>query len=279
MLIFKDIASLQKELQRVKAQALSIGFIPTMGALHQGHVSLVKQALTDCSITVCSIFVNPTQFNDKSDLERYPRTPQNDINMLEAAGCHILFMPDVDEMYQNTQIPKFDLGYLNTILEAAHRPGHFDGVAQVVYRFFDIVKPNKAYFGSKDYQQVMVVKQMSRLAKFDIEIIACPIIREADGLAMSSRNTLLSASERAAASTVPLLLSEALAMLATQDIAAIKKHIASKAAHIPDSKLDYFEFANPATLEPLLEHTANTPVMVLIAIFIGKIRLIDNRVL
>lgn len=279
MLIFKDIASLQKELQRVKAQALSIGFVPTMGALHQGHVSLVKQALTDCSITVCSIFVNPTQFNDKSDLERYPRTPQNDINMLKAAGCHILFMPEVDEMYQNVQIPSFDLGYLNTILEAAHRPGHFDGVAQVVYRFFEIVRPNKAYFGSKDYQQVMVVKRMAQLAKFDIEIIACPIIREADGLAMSSRNTLLSADERVAAGSVPLLLKDALSMLKKHDLDSIKKHIVSQAAKIPNSKLDYFEFANPATLEPVTVYSNNAPIMVLIAIFIGKVRLIDNLVL
>ena len=279
MLIFKDIAELQTELQRINAQGLSLGFIPTMGALHQGHISLLKQALTNCSISICSIFVNPTQFNDKSDLDRYPRTPESDINMLKAAGCHILFMPDADEMYKNTAIPNFDLGYLNTILEAAHRPGHFDGVAQVVYRFFDIIKPTRAFFGSKDYQQVMVVKRMAALAKFDIEIISCPIIREADGLAMSSRNQLLSKDERLAAAAVPALLTEALQHLYTLTLSEIKLHVQKKAASISNSKLDYFEFANPQNLQPITEWKAGDPIMVLIAIYIGKIRLIDNRIL
>lgn len=278
MLIFKEIAPLQKELQRLNAQGLSIGFIPTMGALHNGHLSLVNIAATHCNVTICSIFVNPTQFNDKDDLERYPRTPEHDIMLLQQAKCDILFMPGVEDMYANVTIPSFELGYLNQILEAAHRPGHFDGVAQVVYRFFDIIKPTKAFFGSKDYQQVMVVRRMTQLAGFSTEIIACPIIREKSGLAMSSRNSLLSEAEKAEAEKISAYLSEALNGLDTTSIEQQLEITTAQLLNIHHSRLDYLVFANPDTLEPITHWQANQPVMVLVAVFIGKIRLIDNMV-
>src|ERR1035437_3648920 len=186
-----------------------IGFVPTMGALHEGHLSLLEAAKKECEITICSIFVNPTQFNDKNDLIRYPRMPEKDCRMLENNGCDIVFMPSVEEIYPQTDTRIFDFGKLDKVLEGAHRPGHFNGVAQVVSRLFEIVKPDKAFFGLKDYQQVLIIKNLVELLHLPIEIIACPILREPDGLAMSSRNMLLSAEERKAASLIPKLMQEA----------------------------------------------------------------------
>lgn len=277
MLIFNDIHSLKTELQRLSAQSLSLGFVPTMGALHAGHLSLLNYAATHCDVTVCSIFVNPTQFNDKKDLERYPRRPEEDKKLLQEAKCDILFMPDVQEMYAGVEIPHFELGYLNSILEAQHRPGHFDGVAQVVYRLFDLVKPTKAFFGSKDFQQVLVVKRMCQLARLPVEIFSCPIIRESDGLAMSSRNLLLTKEERVVAGNVSQFLQFAISMLGIKQLYEIQAAIEEKVAHLPSCKLDYFEFANPNTLLPVTEYTSGEPIVALIAMYVGKIRLIDNQ--
>ena len=191
MLIFDTKSALNAHLESIKSQNIQIGFVPTMGALHPGHTSLIDLSKKRGLFTICSIFVNPTQFNDQNDLKNYPRTPEKDLEMLKLAGCDAVFMPSVSEIYPKEDKRQFDFGHLDTILEGAHRPGHFLGVAKVVSILFDIVKPHIAFFGSKDYQQVMVIKELVRQLKLSIEIVPCPIIREADGLAMSSRNMRL----------------------------------------------------------------------------------------
>jgi pantoate--beta-alanine ligase len=280
MLIFTKIAELQKHLAHIRQQNKSIGFVPTMGALHQGHVSLIQYAQKACDYTVCSIFVNPTQFNDKSDLEKYPRMPEKDTAILKAAFCDVLFMPLVSEMYPDKEIKsEFDFGHLDKILEGQHRPGHFNGVAQVVKRFFEIIEPNKAFFGSKDYQQVMIVKALVKQMNSTIEIIACPILRETDGLAMSSRNTLLNADERKAASAVPEIMQKAKKLAETQGIIAAKTLVNQVFSQIANTKLDYYEICNPHTLEILSDLKPGEKAVAVIAVFVGKIRLIDNLLL
>lgn len=174
-----------------KKEGKCVGFVPTMGALHNGHLSLVKACKNSCDIAVTSVFVNPTQFNDPEDLKRYPRTPEKDAELLKTAGCDLVFMPSVEEIYPEKDTRKFDFGYLETVMEGAKRPGHFNGVGQVVSRLFDIVQPHKAFFGMKDFQQVAIIKNMVNQLKYNIEIIPCPIVREESGLALSSRNALL----------------------------------------------------------------------------------------
>lgn len=279
MLIFTKKIELLSHLAVLKNQGKTIGFIPTMGALHQGHLSLITEARSTCNISICSIFVNPTQFNDQADLARYPRTPENDIKLLISAKCDVLFMPEVAEMYDHEIKVKFDLGQLNQVLEAAHRPGHFDGVAQIVGLFFELIRPNKAFFGSKDFQQVLVVKALNSIKGYGIEVIACPIVREADGLAMSSRNALLSAEERKNAAAIPKMMHEAMVLLKSKSIIAVKEFIRLEADKIENAKLDYFEIADPSTLEKISELKPGAPAIALIAIFVGKIRLIDNLII
>lgn len=265
---------LERELNEVKNNHQTIGFVPTMGALHQGHVSLIKQSKQHTDYTVCSIFVNPTQFNDKNDLARYPRTPDSDIRILEEAGCHLLFMPSVDEIYPKEDTRQFDFGYLDKILDGAHRPGHFNGVGQVVSIFFDLIQPHKAFFGQKDYQQVMVIKKLVEILKLNIEIVPCPILRESDGLAMSSRNTLLSHEERQVASVIPKLMLKAKDLYHLKGIGEAKEYINKEVGLIPLMKMDYFVICDQQTLEELKVNSENA--IGLIAVFVGKIRLIDN---
>lgn len=279
MLIFSKIDELQAHLSPTRLQGESIGFVPTMGALHQGHISLINESRRQCDQTVCSIFVNPTQFNDKSDLERYPRMPEKDALLLEKAGCDVLFLPDVNEIYPDNEKAVFDFGYLNEILEAEHRPGHFNGVAQVVKRFFEIVQPNKAFFGSKDYQQVMIVKALVEQIHLGIEIVSCPILREVDGLAMSSRNSLLSAEERILAALIPKMMQKAKEIALTKGKNEARAFIVKEIAAHPSMKLDYYEICDANTLQILPNATANKNTLSLIALFVGKIRLIDNLIL
>jgi pantoate--beta-alanine ligase len=279
MLIFTTKTELQSHLTVLKNQGKTLGFVPTMGALHEGHLSLIKLSRSTCDLSICSIFVNPTQFNDKADLDRYPRMPEKDAEMLRSAQCDILFMPSVDEMYGSDKSFKIDLGALNTVLEAAHRPGHFDGVAQIVGLFFEIIQPNKAFFGSKDYQQVLVVKSLNRIRHFNIDIVACPIVREADGLAMSSRNALLSAEEREEAAKIPIIMREAADLIKTESVQFVYQFVAKQVAHIRNCKLDYFELADPDTLQAIPNWAPGQAGIILIALFIGKIRLIDNLII
>ncbi len=276
MLVINKITELKAIIADKKTSGLSIGFVPTMGALHKGHISLIDYANAQTDITVCSIFVNPTQFNNPSDLTHYPRTPEADIKLLEESGCDILYMPEVNDVYPENDTRKFDFGYIDTVLEAEHRPGHFNGVGQVVSILFDGIKPDKAFFGSKDYQQVMVVRSLVKQLKLDIKIIACPILREQDGLAMSSRNIRLSKQEREIAAFIPVWMKEALKIIKQKGIAEAKLFIENKVSEIEIMKLDYYAVCDAETLEPITDYITTKKTVSLIALFVGNIRLIDN---
>jgi pantoate--beta-alanine ligase len=256
-----------------------IGFVPTMGALHEGHLSLLQAAKKENKITVCSIFVNPNQFNDKNDLARYPRMPEKDCKMLEENGCDVVFMPSVEEIYPEPDTRVFDFGTIDKVLDGAHRPGHFNGVAQVVSRLFDIIKPDRAYFGLKDYQQVLVIKKMVKQLHLPVEIVACPILREPDGLAMSSRNMLLSPEERKAASLIPKLMNEAKDLATKMPLADLKNKLLEEIKTQSLLKPDYIEFCDAETLQNVTEIKPDRKIICLAAIFSGKIRLIDNIVI
>lgn len=285
MIICGTIIDIGRILAEHRKNGKSIGFVPTMGALHEGHLSLLEISKQQCDISICSIFVNPTQFNDKNDLARYPRTPEKDCELLEKNGCDIVFMPSVEEIYPQEDKRVFDFGRLDKVLDGAHRPGHFNGVAQVVSRLFDIVKPGKAFFGLKDYQQVLIIKKTVEQLKLNVEIVPCPILREPDGLAMSSRNMLLSAEERKAASLIPKLMLEAKELAGKLPLAELKNNLLEEVKKEPLLKADYIEFCDADTLESindaaLLQAQGNShrKIICLCAIFSGKIRLIDNIV-
>jgi len=280
MVIITNKTQLSEILDDYRQIGKVIGFVPTMGALHEGHLSLIKKSIENTDITVCSIFVNPTQFNDKADLERYPRMPEKDAHMLEKAGCNILFLPEVKEIYPEEDKRLFNFGNLEKVLEGTHRPSNFNGVAQVVSILFDIVKPHKAFFGEKDYQQLLIIKDLTKQLKLKIEVIGCAILRENDGLAMSSRNMLLTKEERAAASLIPLLMKEAKKLKTEgKSLAEIKQFVSNKLGSNPLYKLDYYEICNAETLAPLSSLNNSPKSISLIAVFVGKIRLIDNLAL
>jgi len=280
MLIFTTKSELQAHLIGLKSQKKTLGFVPTMGALHNGHLSLITRSKQECSVTICSVFVNPTQFNDAKDLENYPRMPEKDIEMLTAAECDVLFMPSVKEMYpQHEETPKFDFGHLDKILEGEHRPGHFNGVAQIVMRFFEVIQPEMAFFGSKDYQQVLIVSKLAELMASNLQVIACPIVREADGLAMSSRNVLLSPSERQSAAHIPIIMEEAKRIVRNHSIAAARLFVKAQVEKIPFARIVYYEVCDAKTLLPLSQFDQTTECISLIALYVGKIRLIDNLIL
>ncbi|MGZ3864656.1 MAG: pantoate--beta-alanine ligase [Bacteroidia bacterium] len=276
MTICGTIIEVNGALEQYRKRGEQVGFVPTMGALHEGHISLIKASKKENKITVCSIFVNPTQFNDKNDLARYPRMPEKDLKMLEENGCDVVFMPSVEEIYPTPDTRIFDFGATDKVLDGAHRPGHFNGVAQVVSRLFDIVKPDKAYFGLKDYQQCLIIKKLVAQLHLPIEIIACPILREADGLAMSSRNMLLSVEERKAASLIPKLMNEAKNLASKMPLAELKNKLLAEIKAEPLLKPDYIEFCDADTLQSINEIKPGQKIICLTAIFSGKIRLIDN---
>lgn len=276
MLIFTKISDLQPFLDGVKTNKKTLGFVPTMGALHKGHVSLINISKKECDFTICSIFVNPTQFNDKKDLERYPRMPEKDIKLLEAAGCDALFLPEVLEIYPKEETKTYDFGDLGTTLEGKFRPGHFNGVAQVVQRFFEIIQPTTAFFGSKDYQQVMIIKALVKQMQSPITIVACPILREADGLAMSSRNALLTPQERTLAAWIPKWMLEAKNIIQQKGIAPAKGYINRQTSKHELARLEYFEVCEADTLKIVSEMRPGINYVALIACFVGRIRLIDN---
>lgn len=276
MLVFDKIRDVREYLDQKRKEKAVVGFVPTMGALHQGHISLISISKKETDITVCSIFVNPTQFNNQADLTKYPRTPEKDIAMLEAGGCDVLYMPDVTDVYPEQDQREFNFGYLDTILEGAHRPGHFNGVGQVVSILLQGVQPDKAYFGSKDYQQVMVVKALVKQLQLPTEIVPCPILREQDGLAMSSRNVRLNEEERHVAAHIPVMMQAACAIVKEQGIAAAKTYIGEEVKKQPLMKLDYYEVCNADTLKLLERYESSEKAISLIAVFVGNVRLIDN---
>lgn len=252
----------------------TVGFVPTMGALHNGHLSLIKRSKAENNITVCSIFVNPTQFNDPKDLEKYPRPIEADMAKLEAAGCDILFNPEVNEMYDGNEQWHLDIGPLEQLLEGEFRPGHYQGVTQVVFKLLDIVKPTNLYMGQKDYQQFLIVSRMVELLKIQVNMVMCPIEREADGLAMSSRNVHLSEAER----TRALVLSKTLNYIKDNfDInqeAELEEQAMEMLAAQEGVEPEYFRIVDGKTLLPAT--SASASVVALTAAKVGKTRLIDN---
>ncbi|MBO7596170.1 MAG: pantoate--beta-alanine ligase [Bacteroidales bacterium] len=281
MEIFKEIAPLRQRLSKLRSQDKTIGFVPTMGALHAGHISLVERANKENDITVVSIFVNPTQFNNKEDLEKYPRDPDADFALLEKNSCDIVFAPSVEEMYPEPDTRVFSLGSVAEVMEGKYRPGHFNGVCQVVSKLLSIVEPDHAYFGQKDYQQIAVVKAMVRkyMPNFEGEIVSCPIKRESDGLALSSRNVHLNPEQRKSA----LLISKTLfAAKEKADSGATQKQIRDfiKQNIATDANLclEYVEIADKDTLQPIAgEYPKNA--VICITVYDGKTRLIDNILL
>lgn len=256
----------------------SIGFVPTMGALHNGHLMLVEKALAENDLVVCSIFVNPIQFNNSRDLEKYPRTFGKDSAMLEAIGCNVIFYPEVEEMYPEPVTHTYDFGLLDKVMEGRYRAGHFNGVAIVVKKLFDIVIPHKAYFGEKDYQQLAVIKALVKIESVDIAIIPCPIVRETDGLAMSSRNVRLTPAQRRVAPLIYQTLIKASELYLTQSVETVIDFVAQTIRENPEMKLEYFEISDTETLAPIRENKPHGPVVACIAVFMGQVRLIDNMI-
>ena len=274
MKVFTTTREIQLHLADLRNKGLSTGFVATMGALHQGHLSLIQQAKKDNDLVICSIFVNPTQFNDPADLEKYPRPITHDTQMLEQAGCDILFNPEVSEMYADNEHWHLALGEIEHLLEGKFRPGHYQGVTQVVYKLFNILKPNTAYFGQKDYQQFMVITKMVELLNLPVKLVMCPILREEDGLAMSSRNIHLTPEDRLHSLILSKTLNWVKENFDSNNIAGLQDK-AAEAINTEDGvSLEYFELANGDSLHPANKATKN--VVALVAARVGKTRLIDN---
>ena len=277
MKLVNTAQELQAEIQQL-ANGRTVGFVPTMGALHKGHISLVKQAVSENPVVVVSIFVNPTQFNDPNDLERYPRTLENDMKLLEPTGCSIVFAPNAKEVYPEPDKRKFNFGKLEEVMEGKHRPGHFNGVAQVVSRLFDMVKPTKAYFGLKDFQQLAIVKNMVKQLQLPVEIVPCAIIREESGLAMSSRNELLTEEQRKNAAVISETLFKAKELKAQKSVQEITDWVTETINKNPFLDVEYFEIVDDEQLQPVKNWDEDSTKVGCVAVFCGKIRLIDNIV-
>ena len=278
MKVINTIAALQMLLEPVKSANQKIALVPTMGALHPGHVSLIKVAQQRADFVVCSVFVNPTQFTDPKDLEKYPRPVDHDIKMLEEAGCDVVFMPSVKEMYPSPETWQIDLGNAEFLLEGAYRKGHYQGVTQIVKKLFDAVTPDLAFFGQKDFQQVLMIQNMVRYFNLPIKIVTCPIIRESDGLAMSSRNIHLSEEDRAHALVLNKALKHVKNHFGVKSITDLETEARDMINHTPGVSLDYFSIVNGYTLEP--EQNKQTDHLVaLVAAKVGETRLIDNVLL
>ncbi|WP_210514535.1 pantoate--beta-alanine ligase [Hymenobacter terricola] len=279
MQILTTAAELQAYTEQARQAGQRIGLVPTMGALHAGHLQLVQAARAECNEVVATIFVNPTQFNNAEDFRLYPRVPEADAALLAPAGCTALFVPSVEEMYPRPPVLRFDFGDLERVMEGAHRPGHFNGVATVVSKLFHLARPHRAYFGQKDWQQVAVIRQLVADLSFDLEIVACPTIREADGLAMSSRNRRLDPAARAAAPLLHQVLAAAAAQV-RQGVPPAQVRAAAEAtlAHEPLVTPEYVEVADAQTLQPLENYAPGRAVVLCLAAHLGGVRLIDNVV-
>lgn len=274
MKVFESVKELRAELD--KAEQSGIGFVPTMGALHAGHRSLVERARRENGTVVVSVFVNPTQFNDKNDLKHYPRTPEADARLLEEAGADFVLMPTVEEIYPQPDTRQFDFGLIDKVMEGATRPGHFNGVAQVVSRLFNIVRPARAYFGEKDFQQIAVIKSMVAQLALPIEIVECAIVRGEDGLALSSRNTLLDAAHRAAAPHIYATLRAAVAQSQEMAPARLKEWVTAEVERNPLLKVIYYQSVDARTMQEVATWDDSPRIQGCIAVQAGDIRLIDN---
>lgn len=291
MIILKSALETKNYLNNLQNQQKTVGFVPTMGALHLGHISLIEKAKEDCDVVVSSIFVNPTQFNDLSDLQNYPRTFELDCQMLETAGCDIVFAPETSEMYtpeelelkkQNIENKSWmqgkivDFGLLEKVMEGAHRPGHFNGVTQVVSKLFRIITPYKAYFGQKDFQQLAIIQSMVKQLDLPITIVPCPILRETNGLAMSSRNERLSIEQRKVASLISKTLFKVKNLQKSQTVPELKTFAIQQINSEPQFALEYFEIADAITLQPVNDFDKDRKYVACIALKLGSVRLIDN---
>ena len=277
MKIFTTKQEIKSFLSTLKEQNKSIGFVPTMGALHQGHLSLIKKAKKKNEIVVVSIFVNPTQFDNKEDLVKYPKTLENDTKLLESVSCDLLFHPSVEEIYaENVTSEKFDFDGLEHQMEGKFRDGHFDGVGTIVKTLFEIVEPNNAYFGQKDFQQLQIIKKMVEKHQLDLKIVGCPIFREDDGLAMSSRNTRLTKDHRKAAPFIYKTLKKARKKFKKESPLFVSKWVEKKFKKHPLLELEYFTIADEKSLETIEKKESDKKYRAFIAVFAGEIRLIDN---
>lgn len=280
MMIIRSAAELETFTDRARQNGKSIGFVPTMGALHAGHISLVEQSVKENDFTVVSVFVNPTQFNNPTDLATYPRDEERDLRLLSEAGADAVFMPTVEEVYpggvENRVRHEFQLGTAAEVMEGKYRPGHFQGVAEVVSRLFSLVRPTRAYFGEKDFQQIAVIRNMVASEGIDVEIVACPIKRADDGLALSSRNALLTPDQRAVAPEIHRALAESVEYSREHSVRATHDSVVERLNAVPHLNVEYFEIVDGRTLLPVEELEESPSVVGCITVYCGKVRLIDN---
>jgi len=277
MKLIRSKFELLTDIQLLKFLGKTIGFVPTMGALHAGHIALVKRAVAENDICIVSIFVNPTQFNNITDLEKYPRNLERDAKLLENAGCELIFAPESDMIYNSDEISnrfEFDFGGLDTVMEGKFRPGHFNGVVQIVSKFFQLIQPNKAYFGEKDFQQLAIIHHMVRIFNFDVEIVDCPIVREPSGLAMSSRNERLTDEQRKKAVEISKVLFESRNFATKLSPKELTRWVINRINSVSELEVEYYEIVNSITLQPLVSWSE--PTVGCIAVYCGEVRLIDN---
>jgi pantoate--beta-alanine ligase len=269
----KDLLTL---LASMDYQNGTIGFVPTMGALHRGHASLIEQAASECDHVITSIFVNPTQFNENEDFINYPKKPTKDLEILESAGCDLVFMPETDQIYDGTSISIPDLGSIESVMEGSSRPGHFNGVKEVVTRLFNLTKPHKAYFGEKDFQQLAVIRALSKTLSYKVVIVGCPTIREDDGLAMSSRNIRLTKEERDEAGSIYKALQQAVLTFKKEGSAIAEQKFKSFVEDSGNFNVEYISCVNSDDLQPIANFDANSDQRILTAVMASQTRLIDN---
>ena len=275
MEIIRTVAELKAKLDNARQKG-SVGLVPTMGALHAGHLSLIERARRENDFVVVSVFVNPTQFNNPADLATYPRTEEADFSLLRSAGVDFAFIPSVEEIYPEEDTRVFDLGPVAEVMEGAMRPGHFNGVAQIVSKLFDFTRPTRAYFGEKDFQQIAVIRRMVELEGFDLEIVDCPIKREADGLAMSSRNVRLTPEQRAIAPAIHRTLEGSLSWARDHSVEQTKRYVIDELNSLPHLKVEYYEIVDALTMQPIADWNESAGPVGCVTVFCGDVRLIDN---
>ncbi len=275
MEIIRTVAELKAKLDNARQKG-SVGLVPTMGALHAGHLSLIERARRENDFVVVSVFVNPTQFNNPADLATYPRTEEADCSLLRSAGVDFAFIPSVEEIYPEEDTRVFDLGPVAEVMEGAMRPGHFNGVAQIVSKLFEFTRPTRAYFGEKDFQQIAVIRRMVELEGFDLEIVDCPIKREADGLAMSSRNVRLTPEQRAIAPAIHRTLEGSLSWARDHSVEQTKRYVIDELNSLPHLKVEYYEIVDALTMQPIADWNESAGPVGCVTVFCGDVRLIDN---
>ena len=276
MKVINKTSDLQAIIEQFKNDGKSIGLVPTMGALHKGHLSLVKNSISNNDITVVSIFVNPTQFNNPNDLASYPRTVDKDLELLQTVGCDVVFAPEADDIYSKSETDsrfEFDFEGLDKVMEGKFRPGHFNGVVQIVSKLFDLVRPNRAYFGEKDFQQLAIIRLMTRRYNLPIEIVPCPIVREDSGLALSSRNSLLKDNEKQVAQHIYAVLNESRQFVPQTEVEELKQCVIAAIEQKPELKVEYFDIVDGHTLKSIVKWDESGYIVGCITVFCGNVRL------